>query len=239
MYLTQALHRSLRADPDRVAVRSGALVRSRREFVDRVARLAGALQNLGMQPGDRVAMLSLNSDVFMEYQFGVPWGGGALNPCNIRWSAAEILYSLDDSESTILLVDPAFEAVARGLRAQARTLRHLVYCGPGPAPEGMHLYEELLAASEPVADTCRRGDDLAGVFYTGGTTGYPKGVMLSHTNLCSAGLAFHASGVAAPEACYLHAAPMFHLGDMGIAMAHWIEGSTHTLAPGFDPQTLL
>ena len=100
MYLTQSLHRAVQQHPDRIAVRFGNRQRTYREFADRVARLAGALQKLGMQAGDRVAMLSLNSDRYLEYQMAVPWGGGVLNPCNIRWSAAEILYSLDDSGST-------------------------------------------------------------------------------------------------------------------------------------------
>jgi acyl-CoA synthetase (AMP-forming)/AMP-acid ligase II len=66
-------------------VRYGGRQRTFRELVDRVARLAGALQALGMEPGGRVAMLSLNSDRYLEYQMAVPWGGGVLNPCNTRW----------------------------------------------------------------------------------------------------------------------------------------------------------
>ncbi|MBX3642195.1 MAG: long-chain-fatty-acid--CoA ligase [Rubrivivax sp.] len=239
MYLTQSLHRSVQQHPERPAIRAGALVRSYRELAERVARLAGALQTLGMQPGDRVAMLALNSERYMEYQFAVPWGGGALNPCNIRWSAAEILYSLDDCASTILLVDDTFKAMAEGFRGEAKTLREIVYCGSGDTPAGMHDYEALIATSAPVPDAARRGDDLAGVFYTGGTTGFPKGVMLSHTNLCSSALALHSEGTAPAGSCYLHAAPMFHLADMGIAAAHWIEGSTHSVLPAFNPEAVL
>ena len=239
MYLTQSLHRAVQQHPERPAVRAGATVRSYREFVDRVARLAGALQKLGMQPGDRVAMLALNSDRYMEYQFAVPWGGGALNPCNIRWSAAEILYSLDDCASTILLVDDAFKTMAEGFRGQAKTLREIVYCGSGEPPAGMHGYEALIAGQAPVPDAARRGADLAGVFYTGGTTGFPKGVMLSHENMGSSAMALCCEGVAEPGGCYLHAAPMFHLADMGIAAAQWLTGSTHSFVPAFNPEAVL
>ena len=239
MYLTQALHRSVQQHPERAAVRAGATVRSYRQFTERVARLAGALQNLGMMPGDRVAMLALNSERYMEYQFAVPWGGGALNPCNIRWSAAEILYSLDDCESAILFVDDHFKAMAEGFRGQAKTLREMIYCGSGDTPAGMHGVEALIAAAPPVPDAGRRGDDLAGVFYTGGTTGFPKGVMLSHTNMVSSGLALHSEGTAPAGGCYLHAAPMFHLADMGIAAAHWIAGNTHSFVPAFNPEAVL
>ena len=239
MYLTQSLHRAVQQHPDRVAVRFGGRQSTYREFVDRVARLAGALQKLGMQVGDRVAMLSLNSDRYLEYQMAVPWGGGVLNPCNIRWSAAEILYSLDDSGSSILLVDEAFRPLVEQFRRESGTLREVVYCGDGEAPAGMHGYEALLAGTAAVPDVARRGEDLAGIFYTGGTTGFPKGVMLSHTNLCSSALALHAEGLASPGGTYLHAAPMFHLADMGFSNVHWLEGNTHTVIPAFNPELVL
>ena len=239
VYLTQSLHRAVQQHPDRVAVRFGHRQRTFREFADRVARLAGALQKLGMRAGDRVAMLSLNSDRYLEYQMAVPWAGGVLNPCNIRWSASEILYSLDDSGSSILLVDETFRALVEQFRRDCRTLREVVYCGDGEVPAGMHGYEALLAAADPVPDTVRRGEDLAGIFYTGGTTGFPKGVMLSHNNLCSSGLALRAEGLASPGGTYLHAAPMFHLADMGLSTPHWIEGNTHSIIPAFNPELVL
>lgn len=239
MYMTQSLHRAVQQHPDRIAVRFGARQRTFRQLGERVARLAGALQALGMARGERVAMLALNSDRYLEYQMAVPWGGGVINPCNTRWSAAEILYSLEDSGSTILLVDEAFLPLVRQFRADSSTLRAVIYCGEGEPPAGMHDYEALLAGSAPVADALRRGEDLAGIFYTGGTTGFPKGVMLSHNNLCSSGLSLLAEGIAAPGATYLHAAPMFHLADMGIAMSHWIQGNTHAVIPSFSPVLVL
>ncbi|SFO47864.1 Acyl-CoA synthetase (AMP-forming)/AMP-acid ligase II [Variovorax sp. PDC80] len=243
MYVTQALHRAVQQHPDKVAVRFAGRTRTFGAYVERVARLAGALQQLGMRPGDRVAMLALNSDRYLEYQMAVPWGGGVLNPCNIRWSAAEILYSLEDSGSTLLLVDETFRPMVEKMRAESGSLREVIYCGSGvedgEVPRGMHGYEALLAAASPVADAVRRDEDLAGIFYTGGTTGFPKGVMLSHANLCSSAMAMQAEGLAASGGNYLHAAPMFHLGDMGLAMPHWPAGNTHTIIPMFSPQGVL
>ncbi len=239
MYLTQSLHRSVQQHPDRVAVRWGDKTRTFGEFADRVARFAGALQKLGVQSGDRVAMLSLNSERYLEYQMAVPWAGAVLNPCNIRWSPAEILYSLEDSGSTVLLVDETFKGMVAQFRRESTTLREFIYCGDGDTPEGMHNYETLVAQTAPVPDALRRGNDLAGIFYTGGTTGFPKGVMLSHNNLCSSGLAVRAEGIARPGGTYLHAAPMFHLADMGLAFPHWVEGNTHSIIPAFDPAKVL
>ncbi len=253
MYLTQGLHRAVQQKPDHIAVRCGRRQRTFRQLAERVARLAGALQALGMREGDRVAMLALNSDRYVEYQMAVPWGGGVMNPCNTRWSAAEILYALNDSGSTILLVDENFRALVEQVRGEATTLREVIYCDDGgdgddgsdgapgtrAVPPGMHGYEALLAATAPVPDAMRRGEDLAGIFYTGGTTGFPKGVMLSHANLCSSGLALHAEGLATRGGTYLHAAPMFHLADMGLAMPHWIEGNTHAVVPAFSVEGVL
>lgn len=235
MYITQALHRAVQQRPNAIAVRFGDRTCTFVQFADRVARLAGALQALGMQPGDRVAMLALNSDRYLEYQMAVPWGGGVINPCNIRWSASEVTYSLDDSGSTILIVDDAYQAFAGQIKGKATSLRELVYAGEGKTPVGMHNYEALIAASKPVPDAGRRGDDLAAIFYTGGTTGFPKGVMLSHNNLCISGMACRIAGLSMPDATFLHAAPMFHVADFGISMACWVEGNTHAIIPAFDP----
>jgi len=239
MYLTQALHRAVQQHPDRTASIFGERRRTFSELADRVARLAGALQALGMETGDRVAMLSLNSDRYLEFQMAVPWGGGVLNPCNIRWSAAEIVYSLDDSGSTILLVDDAFAALAAQIRRDARSVREVVFCGEGALPDGMHGYEALLAAADPVADAMRCDEDLAGIFYTGGTTGFPKGVMLSHRNLCASGLSSLAEGLSSPGGAYLHAAPMFHLADMGMSIPQWMQANTHVVIPMFKPEAVL
>ena len=239
LYLTQCLHRTLQCHPERVATVFGNRHRSYRQYADRVARFAGALHQLGMARGDRIGMLAFNSDRFLEFYYGTWWAGGAVNPVNFRWSATEIAYSLDDCDTRILLVDDQFKVVAAELRAKSKALTTLIYTGDGDTPEGMLNYEQLLADAAPAMDVAASGNDLAAVMYTGGTTGFPKGVMLSHENLASNALAFVAHGAAASDGRTLLIAPMFHIAACGMMNGNAVVGCTFIIAPAFNPLATL
>jgi len=237
--LTQGLHRALQRDPDGIATVFQGRRQSFAVFADRVARLAAALRAVGMATGDRVGMLALNSDRYLEYYLAVPWGGGIVNPCNVRWSAAEVAYSLDDCDTRILIVDDTFLAMAGDLKQRSKSLQTLIHVGDGPAPEGMLSYEAILAAAEPMEDRRRSGDDVMGVFYTGGTTGFPKGVALTHGGIYVSSLSITAELDWPQEAVYLHAAPMFHMADTAFGFAQIIRGGTHVIIPAFTPPAVL
>ncbi len=239
MYLTQRLHRAVQGHAGRTATIFGARRRSHAEHADRVARLAAALHSLGLERGGRVGMLALNSDRYVEFFYGTWWAGGAVNPVNIRWSAAEIAYSLDDCDTRILLVDEQFSKTAVALVGHSRSLQTLVYTGDGPTPEGMLNYEALLAAATPAPDARCSGADLAAVMYTGGTTGFPKGVMLSHDNLCTNSLAFLGAGLSRDPGPALLIAPMFHIAALSVMLAHAAAGGTFVVAPMFTPLATL
>ena len=240
MYLTQSLHRSLQQNPDRPATIYRNRVRTVADSVDRIARLAAALSHLGVQPGHRVGILALNSDRYQEYFYAVPWMGAAVNPVNIRWSAAEIAYSLADSDTQVLFVDDAFAPMIPTLQEQFPDLGAVIYCGDGELPAGALSYETLIAEHDPVEDTRTGGNELLGVFYTGGTTGHPKGVMLSHNNLLTSSIGSLASGhFIAPRGRLLHTAPLFHLAGIAAWAAGALVGSTHVIVPAFSSAEVL
>jgi acyl-CoA synthetase (AMP-forming)/AMP-acid ligase II len=234
--LTQPLKRALQLKGDKTATIFGERQRTWSELNERVARLAGALHRLGVRPGERVAILALNSDRYLETYFTVSWSGGVIVPMNIRWAVPEHVYSLNDSGAIVLIVDDAFAKLTPQLQAGAPGVQCVVFAGEGATPPGMLAYEEVMAAAEPVEDALAGNDDLAGIFYTGGTTGFPKGVMLSHQAIYANGLAsLHESGFT-NESSYLHAAPMFHLADYAGSIATSVAGATHVFIPAFDPE---
>jgi len=239
MYLTQGLRRTAQQTPHAIASVFQDRKRTFSQLLDRVARIGGMLRGLGLQAGDRVGMLALNSDWYLEYYPGVYWAGGVVNPINTRWSAAEIAYSLEDCQTDVLIIDDNFLGALPELRQRYAGLRHVLYVGDGPAPEGLLDYEGLLAQSAPVEDALRSGNDLAGIFYTGGTTGTPKGVMLSHGNIYTNAVALLAERGIESGCIGLHAAPMFHLADGCFMNAMFAAGSTHVMVPRFEPVAVM
>jgi len=239
MQLSSTLRRAAQINPNGTATIFGDRQKTWRQLVDRVARFAKALQTAGMETGDRVAILSLNSDRFIEYYFATGWGGGAMMPMNIRWSTPECAYALNDAGAEILLVDEAFVDRADALKDQVPSLKTVIYCGDGDTPEGLLNYEVLLAAATPATDAGRSGDDLAGLFYTGGTTGFPKGVMLSHTNLYVGGVSNAHELDLNDGDVYLHCAPMFHIADLLWFNAVTLVAGTHVVIPTFTPEGTL
>jgi acyl-CoA synthetase (AMP-forming)/AMP-acid ligase II len=230
----------LREGADRPFVVLGERHSTRRRFADRVARLGAVLRGLGVLAGDRIGMLALNSDRYLEYYFGTWWAGAAVNPVNIRWSAPEIAYSLDDCDTRVLLVDDTFLPLVPDLRRLSSSLTTVIYTGDGSVPEGMLGYEALLEQAQPVPDAVRGDEDLAGVMYTGGTTGRPKGVMLSHRALFSGSIGSLASVPRrSDDVVSLYAAPMFHIAGLAIAVQNALRLCRQVVLPAFAPAAVL
>ena len=236
MFLTQGLARAATINPNVPATINRARRRSWAECADRVARLAGGLVARGIQRGDRVAILALNSDRYLEALFAVPMLGAIIVPLNTRLAPAEIAYILADSGARMLLLDDAFAHIPA--QADLAGVTDLLYLGDGATPAGMSAWEDVLGAPY-TTDSPAGGDDVAGIFYTGGTTGKSKGVMLTHDNLVSnAAMMGPACGYRS-DSVYIHAAPMFHLADLASIFAITMVGGTHVFIARFDPADLL
>jgi long-chain acyl-CoA synthetase len=238
MDITQGLRRAMQIRSNGASTVFRERCRTWRETGERISRLAGGLSQLGLAKGDRVAILALNSDRYFEYLFAVPMAGGAVVPINIRLAAPEIQYILENSGTEILFIDDRFAPVLDALKGQMPSVRHVVYLGDGALPAGMRAHEDLLSVP-PLTEPRACDDDLAGIFYTGGTTGKAKGVMLSHRNLVvNAASVIPAFGYDA-DSVYLHAGPMFHLADGASTLAVTVVGGVHVFVPAFDPTDVL
>jgi len=233
MYLTQGLRRAAQIRPQEQSTVFRDRRRTWSETADRVARIAGGLAEAGVQPGDRVAILALNSDRYFELMYAIAWLGAVMVPVNTRLATPEVRYILDDSAACVLFVDSAMQAHAVALHGQMPTVKALFYLDDDLLPAGMRSYEEL-AATPAIADAGAGGDTLAGVFYTGGTTGKSKGVMLSHNNLVWHAMSMIASVYYDQDMTFQHSAPMFHLADGAATFAITICGGCHVFVPRFD-----
>jgi acyl-CoA synthetase (AMP-forming)/AMP-acid ligase II len=239
MNLTQLIERAAQTFPDTIATIYGDRQRTWAQSRDRVSRLGGALRKLGVEFGDRVTMLGMNSDRYFESYFGISWCGGVFVPMNIRWSVAENLYSIEDSTPQVMLVDDFYLAHAQQILAKTDIVKTVIHMGEAETPEGMLNFETLLQEAEPLARVRSDSNDVAGIFYTGGTTGSPKGVMLSHSNLIHSAMYAAVYIPSDGESRCLHAAPMFHIADFSNTVSLTMVGKTHVFIPYFDPAVLL
>jgi acyl-CoA synthetase (AMP-forming)/AMP-acid ligase II len=239
MYLTQPLHRAVQQTPDAInsVYRDRAL--THRQVRDRVARIAGGLRARGVRTDSRVGLLSLNTDTFFHTCLAIAWADAVVVPLNTRWSVKEMSYALHEADVEVLLADDPFLGLADQLRDAVPGLREIVGIGDAPVPGGLTPLADLLAA-DPVEDAHRQGAELAGIFYTGGTTGLPKGVMLSHRGIFVSALGSLTALARIPRGGgNLLVAPAFHMAGFAI----WVQGMllqmTAVPLPGFDPPGVL
>ena len=236
--LTQGLRRALQTRPNGPSTAFGTRRRTWEQTAERVARVAGALSALGIKRGDRVAILALNSDRYFELMYALPWIGAVMVPLNTRLAAPEIEYILENSGAVGLFIDGAMAHHLSALEDKMASVREVIWLDDIASPDGMLHYEDL-TAYEAAEDVGARDDDLAGLFYTGGTTGQSKGVMLSHTNLvvnamnAVAGMGFDA------DTAYIHSGAMFHLADGASTFGVTLVGGRHAFVPRFEPVEVL
>jgi len=235
-----ALRRARQLHPDAVAAYDGERSITFAEFADRVMRVASALRDLGVRPGDRVAVLMLNSLRYFELYHAVPLAGAIIVPINIRWNPAEIVFGLSDSGTRLLVADDFFARIAPALSASLPELQYL-FAGNGACPTGMADYEARLAAASPASldGPFPDDNDVVALFYTSGTTGGPKGVMLTHKNLYANAVNGTVALAITKDWVWLHAAPMFHVADATVVYSLVMRGGRSCFIPAFDPEACL
>ena len=239
MQITHGLRRAMQVNADGIATIFGARRHTYRTFTGRVARLAGALASLGISPRDRVAILALNSDRYLEYFFACWTLGAVAVPINTRWSPREQIDCMQDSDPRVLFVDDAFVTVSEELTAACAGVRDVIFMGEGATPAKMRGYEDILDAARPAADANFGGDDLATIYYTGGTTGRSKGVMISHRNFVYNSVNYTATVPFDQTLHWLHGAPMFHVADANGILTTTLHGGMHSFLPSFSVEKAL
>jgi long-chain acyl-CoA synthetase len=226
------------------AVISGEETRSYAEIDDRSNRLANALLALGLKKGDRVATLLENSVRCVEVDFALAKAGLVRVSLNPRSTVSDAGYILADSEAAAFIFGDGFSAIVAAVRAEAEHVRHWLHADEGagrPADLSFVLdYEETLAAAsgESVRESCDL-EDLHCLFYTSGTTGRPKGVMLSHRSILQ--ISFNLLmevGPQQPGEKVLLMQPMSH--GAGFFVLPWfMRGGTSVIMRHFDPYEVL
>jgi long-chain acyl-CoA synthetase len=165
-------------EPDGPFVRLGDRALTYGEFDARTDRVAAGLVELGVAPGDVVSVFLPNCIEFLEAWFGIVKAGGVLGPVNPAYTGPEAAYVLNDSGAVAVVTDTNGAGIVAPEREGIEGLRHVVSIGAG----GDVAFSELLGRSGATPDVTRDLDDLAALLYTSGTTGKPKGAMLSHRN---------------------------------------------------------
>src|SRR5882757_4700977 len=199
-------------------------------LLERASRLSSGLARLGIVRGDRVAMLLPNGLVGIELFASTVLSGHVIVPLNFRWSVAELTEALTDCSAKVLVVDDHFRD--SGVAAAVRAGSIIIDGGSRPA-DGSIIYESLFDALSFPIDDCAESALLA-IFYTGGTTGRSKGVMLSHGNAAYVAMASMAEGAYGTDEIYLHTSPNFHIaGAMNVFQA-FICASRNIVLPRFE-----
>jgi long-chain acyl-CoA synthetase len=223
--LAYPLQRALQVAADQPAIISEGRTLTYRELDSRCRRLASVLQQAGASPGDRIAILAANTHHYLEAYVAIPAAGFVIVPLNTRHAEPELRYAIEDAGAKVLLTDRDPGALGE--------LVDTVILIPG------ELDELIDAAGGIELGEGVTEDSLAGLFYTGGTTGASKGVMLTHRNLIAN--TFHFMTMAPPDgdSVFLIMAPMFHAaGSNGVLTGIW-SGSCQIPLKVFDASVAL
>jgi fatty-acyl-CoA synthase len=249
--LFSLLERARDLHPQREALVDGALRLTYTQLDSRARSLATWLASRGVRRGDRVAVLDHNSAAFVEAYFACALLGAVLAPLNVRLSTQELAFIFEDCGARHLLAGPSCAAGVSALAARSRAgssaFPELLWLGESPAgfaelvpdsASGSASYAAALACEPRRERDPSPPDSLAHLYYTSGTTGRPKGVMLSHRNVWVHALAAVAELGLSDADTWGHIAPLFHLADAWATFALTWVGGKHVIVPRFDEESV-
>ena len=232
----QALARTTQVFANNLAIVSPAGNMNWRDFGRGIRSVAGGLRELGLAPGDRVAVLAGNTPEHLTMMYAISWAGCVLVPLNVRLSIDEMATIVDEAEASAIVADGANKDSLDAL-ADAVTGTPKLIDLDGDA--GQETTLEDLANTEGVDPWQAQLSDLAALFYTGGTTGRPKGVMVSDGSLTVQTLNLVKDLNISSETVYIHAPPIFHLAGAGVAHACSFSGATQVFPADMAPDAFM
>jgi fatty-acyl-CoA synthase len=243
MALNELLPKAVKLYPHREAIVCGELRLDYQDFAERVWRLCHGLTRLGLKRNDRIAILHENCHRFLETYFAAAHLGIILVPLNFRLSTKEIAVILNDSQPRVLIAQGKFQEIVRDVPRLVPDIKTVIWTQRDidmSGPDNLD-YESLLARETPVPPPeLSIGDaDVAHLYYTSGTTGRPKGVMLTHKNVKTHALGTIAELRLTDSDHWFHVAPLFHLADAWATFAITWSGGKHVILPTFDPLRVL
>jgi len=243
MPLNELLPKALKLFPHREAVVCGHLRLDYQQLARRVWQLSHGLRHMGLARGDRVAVLHENCHVFLETYLAAAHLGLILVPLNFRLAPSEIALILNDSQAHILIAQAKFRDKTGRLQDTVPDLQQIIWTQPDfetTSPRELE-YESLLCAQieTPPPHSDIDDTDVAHLYYTSGTTGRPKGVMLTHKNVKNHALGTIAEFHLTDKDHWFHVAPLFHLADAWATFAITWAGGKHVIIPIFDPEKTL
>ncbi len=240
----RCLHRAVDLFPNKIGIVSGTRQFTYRQFGERCERLASALCKHGVQPGDRVAYLSFNTHQLLEGYYGVVLAHAIVMPLNVRLSPVELENILNHSGARMLLFENDFAPLVEQLKPVCPGIQRFVTLDeqvPAADLAADLSYEELLDQGHAERADISSFDEnaIAELFYTSGSTGEPKGVMLANRTLYLHALAV-GSIYREPETTVdLHTIPLFHANGWGRPQASTMLGTKQIMVRRFDPPAVL
>lgn len=246
IHIGEMLARNARMYPDDVALIERVPAEGKRReitwraFDEQANRFANALMKRGVKKGDKVIHLMMNSIEWLVAYFGIVRTGAWVVPLNFRFTSDDIKYCVDVAEPKAMVFGPEFVERVEAIKDQCPTVRHWIFVGDGERPSWTESFDKLLQevpSSPPSVELAY--EDPCGLYFTSGTTGRPKPILLTHRNMVSACITENVHHRQTRRDNFILIPPLYHTG----AKMHWfgslIVGGRAVILKGVEPQWIL